>query len=52
MLIFICLIDETTERSEGKTTTTKKPTPQSLEIVKMKTEVGKDGTGISYETIR
>ena len=52
MPIFILRLGETTETPEGKTTTTKKPTPQSLEIVKMKTEVGKDGTGILYKTIR
>ena len=40
--------DKTTERSEGKATTTTKPTSQTLEILRMKTEVGKDGTGIQF----
>ena len=42
------ITDKTTERPEGKATTTTKPTSQTLEILRLKTEVGKDGTGIKF----
>ena len=42
------ITDKTTERPEGKATTTTKPTSQTLEILRLKTEVGKDGTGIQF----